>query len=158
MSDTTVPVQNPAVSDTLLDAEQLVVSTLTVARERIQLAGAIDVEIARVEAAEPDTADYGLVVRPVRQGVLSDFGGTIATGGTAQTIIGPNLARRFLLIENLDPTEDLWLDFTSAAVLSQPSILIPHGETFRMDGAFVSTEEVSLNATTTAHPFAAKEG
>ncbi len=70
MADTTIPVQNPAVSDSLLDAESLTVSALTVKRERYQIAGASALEIARVVATNPAATDYGLAVRTI--GSLAD--------------------------------------------------------------------------------------
>lgn len=69
MSDTTIPVQNPTTIDTRLDAESLTVSAVVVARERLQIAGAADVEIARVKNAFPAVGDYGLVVRPLSEPV-----------------------------------------------------------------------------------------
>lgn len=66
MSDATIGVQNPAVSDSLLDAEQLTVSAIVVKRERLQIAGAAAAEIATVKNADPAATDYGLSVRAVR--------------------------------------------------------------------------------------------
>lgn len=65
MTDALIPVQNPAVTDTNLDAEGLTVSGQAVKRERMQLAGALDVEIARVENVPPASTDYGVVTRPL---------------------------------------------------------------------------------------------
>ena len=47
-----------------LDTEQLVVSTETVQRERMQVAGKADVEIAEVRQTDPTALDGGLVTRP----------------------------------------------------------------------------------------------
>lgn len=46
-----------------LDTESLVVGANTVHRERMELAGAAALEIARILNADPAGADYGLVVR-----------------------------------------------------------------------------------------------
>ena len=48
-----------------LDAESLTVSAQTVYRERLQIAGAADTEIARVTDAEPGASDMGVAVRLV---------------------------------------------------------------------------------------------
>jgi hypothetical protein len=87
---------------------------------------------------------------------LTDQSGTIASGGVAQTLMAANPTRAYLLIENVDPSEDLWIDFTADAVVGQPSILIAPRSGFVMDG-FVSGEAVSVIAATTSHPFSARE-
>ena len=46
-----------------IDTEELTVSAQTVQRERMQIAGALDVEIARILNTDPAAADHGLVVR-----------------------------------------------------------------------------------------------
>ena len=48
-----------------LDTEELLVSAVTVQRERIQIAGAADIEIVRVLDTDPAGDDHGLVVRVV---------------------------------------------------------------------------------------------
>ena len=46
-----------------LDAETLSVSAVTVLRERLQISGATDVEIANVKDTDPAASAYGLIVR-----------------------------------------------------------------------------------------------
>ena len=48
-----------------LDAEELSVSSITVQRERLQLAGILADQIAAILGADPAGDAYGLVVRPV---------------------------------------------------------------------------------------------
>ncbi len=96
-----------------------------------------------------------VVATPV--GTLTDRSGTITAGGTAQTLAAANAARRYLLVENLDPAEDLWINFTTTAAAAHPSLLIPPRGGFVMDAGFVSTELVSVIAATTSHAFTAKE-
>ena len=48
MADSTIPYQNPTTTDGLLDAESLTVAAQTVKRERVQIAGAVDVALAAV--------------------------------------------------------------------------------------------------------------
>jgi hypothetical protein len=93
-----------------------------------------------------------------QSGALTNRSGTITTGGVAQTLAAINAARAYLFIQNLHATEDLWINFTTAAAATQPSIRLSAGDTFSMEGSFVSTELVSVFAATTAHPFSAKEG
>lgn len=66
MSDAFIPVGAPTAVDSQLDAEFLTVAGQGNKRERIQIAGALDVEIARVENAPPASTDYGMVVRPIK--------------------------------------------------------------------------------------------
>lgn len=63
MSDSTIGLDEPGTIDKRLDTEQLTVSATTVQRERIQIAGAADTEIVRVEAAVPGLTDEALVVQ-----------------------------------------------------------------------------------------------
>lgn len=90
-------------------------------------------------------------------GTLTDRSGTITAGGTAQQMMAANASRVYLLIQNQDTAEDLWINLTTTAVRSQPSIRIPPLGGFVMEGNFVSTEAVSVIATTTAHAWTAKE-
>jgi hypothetical protein len=102
--------------------------------------------------------DSGPTLIQQQSGALTDRSGTITAGGTAQTLAAINANRVYLLIQNLDPAEDLWFNFTTAAVIGEPSLKLTAGQAFTMEGSFVSTELVSIKAATTAHPFAAKEG
>lgn len=116
---------------------------------------AVDGETIRPVLVDP----YGRVlsVTVPSSGVVTDRSGTITAGGTAQTLAAVNLSRRYLLVQNLHASEDLWVNFTTAAVVDQPSVRVAAGAAFLMDGAFVSTELVSVIAATTGHKFAAKE-
>jgi hypothetical protein len=92
-------------------------------------------------------------------GTLTNRSGTVATGGTAQTLAAINATRKYLFVENsCAATESLWINFMTAAVVTQPSIEIPACGSFLMSSPnFVSTELVSVIATTSAHAFIAKE-
>lgn len=65
MANGTLGFQNPGTEDKLLDTTSLTVAAQTVHRERIQVAGGADVELADVKAASPASGAYGLVVRDV---------------------------------------------------------------------------------------------
>ncbi len=64
MSDAVVQLA-PDGSGKAIDAEQLTVGASEVHRQRIQITGAADVEVARVTSGVPGASDQGLVVRPV---------------------------------------------------------------------------------------------
>lgn len=101
----------------------------------------------------------GLKTESVGGGALTNRSGTITAGATAQSMMSANAARRYLLIQN--PTtgsESFWINFTTTAVQSQPSIEVAPGVTFIWEGTFIPTEAISVIASTTATPFIAKEG
>jgi len=106
-----------------------------------------------------DSAGRLLAVQVPTQGSLTDRSGTITAGTTHQELAAANGSRRYLMVQNLDGTEDLWINFgADAEIATAGSILIKAGVIFEMKDAFVSTQSVSVNATTTAHKFTAKEG
>lgn len=91
------------------------------------------------------------------QGTLTDRSGTVTLGGTAQTIMAANTSRKYLAIINTSDT-DMWCNFTTTAVATQPSFKIPASAGYFMESGYVSTELVSCIGATTAKIFTAKEG
>lgn len=89
---------------------------------------------------------------------LTDKSGTITLGGTSQDLADVNVLRKYLFVQNVDTTQDLWINFTSAATVDKPSMKLGPGDSFVMEGSFVSSEKVTIIAATTAHKFTAKEG
>lgn len=89
---------------------------------------------------------------------ISDASGTIAAGNVSQQLLAAQPDRRFLLIENVHATEDMWINFGIPAVQNQPSILIKAGGgVFIMTIAdFISTQTINIIATTLGHPFTCK--
>lgn len=65
MANSFVGIDEPAVIDKKIDTEQLVIGANTVERERMEIAGAAELEIARILNALPSLTDYGLVTRPL---------------------------------------------------------------------------------------------
>ncbi len=92
---------------------------------------------------------------PSAQGSLTDKSGTITAGGTQQTLAAADTARRYLFIQN-QSSGDLWFNFGTNAVVSQPSIRLQAGESFTMEGNFVDTRIISIIGATTGQAFAAK--
>lgn len=102
------------------------------------------------------TASIGTVTTTPTAGTLTNRSGTITVGGTAQQLMAANASRKYLFIQNLS-TENMWINLTTTATTGQPSIkLLPNG-VFSMEGAFVSTESVSVIAATTGSAYTAKE-
>jgi hypothetical protein len=86
-----------------------------------------------------------------------DRSGTIATGGASQLLMPANPQRSYLFVQNLS-TGDLWINFGTAAVASQPSIRIPaNPASFVMEASYVSKEAVNIIGATSAAAFVAKE-
>lgn len=81
MSDAIIPIQDPAVTNSSLDAESLTVSAVVVKRERMQLAGKAAADITEVKNATPASTDYGAVVRTLRPPVS----GTILASASRTT-------------------------------------------------------------------------
>lgn len=102
--------------------------------------------------------DGRVVVRlqPASGGV-TDRSGAITVGGTQQTLAAVKLDRKYLLIQNVDASEEMWINFTTTAVADKPSIKIPAGGGFVMEGSYVTSELVSVVAATTGHKWTAKE-
>lgn len=92
-----------------------------------------------------------------QKGPLTDRSGTITSGGSAQTLAAANPARSYFFFQNLS-AGDLWLNFTTTAVASQPSLKVPTGNSFVMEAGFVSVELISIFGATTGQAFCAKEG
>lgn len=90
-------------------------------------------------------------------GTLTNRSGTITLGGTAQTLAAANATRKYILIENVS-SGDLWINFTTTAVINQPSFKIVANGSFVMEGTFISTELISIIGATTSQAFTAKEG
>ena len=87
----------------------------------------------------------------------TDCSTTITTGGTSQTLIASNSARKEYLICNISTqTESAWVNFTSAASTSvNGSIEILPGQCFS-SGPVVSGEQINATATTTGHAVVCK--
>lgn len=91
-------------------------------------------------------------------GTFTNRSGTITTGGTSQTLAAINTARKALLVQNpCAATENLYINFTSAAAVGTSFELLPCGS-YTSSGNFISTELVTVLAATTGHAFVAKEG
>ncbi len=90
---------------------------------------------------------------------ITDRSGTITAGGTAQTAAAANSGRQYLLIQNLDASEDLWVRFGATAAVATPGsvkLLGNSGMTF--ESGPCATGLVSVIAATTGHKFTIWEG
>lgn len=99
-----------------------------------------------------------LVASGPASGSLADQSGALVAGAVSETLAPFNADRKYLFVQNLHASEDLWIDFTADAVIDKPSIKIPAGGSFVMEAGFVTPEEVNVIATTIGHKWTAKEG
>lgn len=85
-----------------------------------------------------------------------NISGTIATGGTAQTLIRANPSIRGYRIYN-NSAGDLWINDTGAnATTASPSEIIPANTWYRSDFGGASTLGVSIIGATTGQAFTAR--
>lgn len=84
-----------------------------------------------------------------------DASGTIASGGVSQQLLAQDQDRAYLFIQNVG-AGDMWVNFSVAAVIGQPSIRIPQNSELVEEGNFVSGEAVFIIASDGGHPFTCK--
>ena len=84
-----------------------------------------------------------------------DYSGTLATGGVSQLVLAQDQDRMYLFLQN-NGTGDIWVNFSIAAVIGQPSIRVPAGSELVEEGNFVSGEAVFAIAADSSHPFTCK--
>jgi hypothetical protein len=83
--------------------------------------------------------------------------GTIATGGTAQSLMVANAARKGWFIQN-NSTGDLWVNrFGGTAIAGQPSILIPAGALYETPDGGSGGNALSIYGATTGQTFTSAE-
>lgn len=83
--------------------------------------------------------------------------GTITAGGTAQTLMAANASRQGFSVQNLS-TENLYInELGSAAVNTQPSILVPPNALYEPPLGCVSVAAISILGATTGSAFTARE-
>lgn len=90
-------------------------------------------------------------------GSLLDGSGSLT--GSSQQVFAAKPERLYLLIQNIDATNALWVNFGVAAVADQPSIKLAAGASLQFggsDGAIVPTASVNVIGTA-ASKFVAKQ-
>lgn len=88
---------------------------------------------------------------------ITDYSGTVTTGGTAQTARVANVNRRFLMISNPDASTDLFFCLTGTATTGAGSVRLPAGTGIVFD-VQAPTGAVSVLSATTAKAFTVQEG
>lgn len=118
--------------------------------------GSNNSQIAITSALPAGSNNIGLV--SASQGSLTNrSGSTSGTPGTSTTVMSSNASRKYLLLQNLDATSSETFNFTSAADTSN-SILLAPGQSFVMEGFFISVEAITVQSAGTSVKYCAKEG
>lgn len=88
---------------------------------------------------------------------LTSRSGTIATGGTAQTLMAANPARKGWFVQNVS-TGDLWVNrFGGTASAGQPSILIKAGRLYETPAGGSGGNALSIFGATAGQAFTCGE-
>ena len=88
---------------------------------------------------------------------LTSRSGTIAVGGTAQTLMAANASRKGWFIQNVS-TGDLWVNrFGGTASAAQPNILVPSGALYETPAGGSGGNAISVFGATTGQAFTSSE-
>jgi hypothetical protein len=100
-----------------------------------------------------DRSGYPIGEAPLGAG--TDRSGSITLGGTAQVLAAANTARIALVGQNIDPSEDMWINEVggNAQANTVSSTLVPAKATFSVD----TNRAISIVAATTGHKWTAVE-
>lgn len=98
------------------------------------------------------------IMEPVKGKLTNPIANTIAVGSTAQPLYVALPTRRYLLVQNHDTSDPLWIDFDGVdAVESQPAVRILAGETFIVEGPYCPNGAISIIGPTGTQEFTAKQ-
>jgi hypothetical protein len=93
------------------------------------------------------------------RGSVTDYSNIITVGGTSQVVMAANINRNYLFVQNVSTGGtacDMWLNFTTTATPTQPSIYLPANAVFCMEDNFISTEPIEILGITTGAAYTAK--
>ena len=68
-----------------------------------------------------------------------------------------NPSRKYIIMQNNYGTV-IWIDFGVAATNAVPSIKLNNGDTFVMEGSFISTQAINGRSASGSQPITVKEG
>ena len=88
-------------------------------------------------------------------GALTDVSGTITTANTSQVLAAAVTKRNYLLIQN-NSNANLGINFTAAATLTEPSIILNPNGSFTMESGFISNEQINIIGSTAGQAYTAK--
>lgn len=111
-----------------------------------------------VHAGQPVSMTNPLPVTltsPAAVASYTDGSGTIAVAATSQQVFAANSARKYFFFLNLSDT-DMWINFGTPAVASQPSIKIPANGGY-FEPLVVSDDAVNVICGSNTKAFTAKQ-
>jgi hypothetical protein len=97
-------------------------------------------------------------VAPYRSTLTDRSGVTSGTMGTSTVLAAANPNRKYLIIQNLDITYNLFVNFTTAASTTGNSIKLIPSAAFAMESSFITTEAINVCSDGVSIKYAAKEG
>lgn len=99
-----------------------------------------------------------LPVNVLQNNVTTDGSGTIAAGGTAQSLFALNAGRHGFFVQNpTSASASLWISELAAAVVGEPSIEVPPGMVWEADETAVPLTAISIIGATTGMTFTARQ-
>lgn len=113
------------------------------------MAGSLPVTIASDQTAIP--------IKPTNGTLTDRSGATSGTPSTSTQVAAANATRKYFILQNLDTTNAVWINFTTAAAATQPSIKLNPLDVFVMEAGFVSTEAINILSAVASVNFSAKE-
>lgn len=113
----------------------------------------------RVTLASDTTSNTNPLLTNARQtGTFTDRSGTTsATPSTSTQVAASNASRKYFFIVNASSSNTIWINFTTSAAATQPSIPVLPNASFVMESGFVSTEAINVLCTIASSPYSAKE-
>lgn len=91
------------------------------------------------------------------RGTFTDGSNDITSADTSQQVFAANTSRKYLLVQNVSDT-DMWINFGTAAVKDQPSVLLrASGGAFIAEANFVPTGTVNIICGSSGKAFTAKQ-
>lgn len=97
-------------------------------------------------------------MEPVKGKFNNPLDNDLVGGSAAQPLFAALATRRYLLVQNLDAADILWIDFDDVdAVEDEPSLRIAAGATFIVEGPYCPNGSISIIGPTLGQKFTAKE-
>ena len=99
-----------------------------------------------------------LPVRPIAASGIVNRSVSIISANVAQTLAATFATRNFLMVQNLDTVNALWLNFDATAVSGISSMRLQPMSMFLLQGGFVPTGSISVFTSSTSVSIFAVEG
>lgn len=129
MSDALLPLSPASPGGQIEDVEDLIGALATlVVRQRVQIAGAVLAEIARVTNSSPVGTEYGLVVRPIAPAAATSTVTNVASSAVNVQLLAANSGRKKACFLNRATTGVLYLKLGTVATTGSSTVaLLPGG-------------------------------